>query len=228
MRWELLTETLENRRDVKELYRMAGFDTLDELLEIGDGFGHCDLVDAMLDWLVDYGTAGQEVALVLLAPRLRQAVTRLNGWWAGFDVGELIASEVWQYLATPPLSDRPSVTLVGKARKRVVRELERQRAVRQTEVTGGVLADFADNNVDVEHDAISQAEEAALLDWLVGIGVADTAARVVVATRLRGVPMSKVAAAEGIRVDTACKARQRAEQKIRRKVVQQPAALLTI
>lgn len=228
MRWELLTETLENRKDVTEFYCSAGFGTLDELLAFGDGVGQCDLVDGMLDWLVDSGPVGREVALAVLVPRLRQAVSRISAQWAGYDAGEMIVSEVWQELAAPTLSDRPSVTIVAKARKRVVRQLQREVAIRQTEVTVGGVVDYADETVDVETEAITQAEEASILDWLGAIGVADTAARVVVATRLRGVPMATVAKAEGIRFETACKARQRAEQKIRRKVVHQPDALLTI
>lgn len=228
MRWELLTETLENRKDVTEFYRSAGFGTLDEMLAFGEGVGQCDLMDGMLDWLVDSGPVGREVALAVLVPRLRQAVSRINAQWAGYDAGEMIVSEVWQELAAPPLSDRPSVTIVAKARKRVVRQLQREVATRQTEVTVGGGVDYADETVDVETEAITQAEEASILEWLGAIGVADTAARVVVATRLRGVPMATVAEAEGIRFETACKARQRAEKKIRRKVVHQPDALLTI
>ena len=135
MRWSQLRERLSCRRDVSAVCRGLGYGSIDEMFEDAR-------VDAVADRLVAdlaaVGPVGVEVALGVLAPRIRRAV-RGRQAWTGEDLGELVTAACWERLVRGDLPSRPSRSVVGHARKQVMRQL--QRSWRRAEATVPLFAD---------------------------------------------------------------------------------------
>ncbi len=212
MRIELLREGLVGRRDVAELCHRGGWGHLGELWAVTDGDN--TETDRVVTWLTAQDDpAALELALGVLAPRLGWAVARIRPW-TGEDPEELIASAAWEELAAGTMGDRPSVQIPSRARKRVVRDLQRRLRTSRREMPVEHETAFLSGS-SVEDEALGRVEETELLEWLMGRRISETSARLVFDTRVGGVPLAVVAAAEGLMPDTAGRRRLRAEEKIR-------------
>lgn len=135
MIWSQLRERLAHRRDVTSICGRYGYDSLDGLL---DDASDDAVADPLVADLVMAGPAGIEVALVVLAPRLRRAIGGKRAW-TGEDIGELVVAACWERLSKGHLPPRPTRSVVGYARKKVLRQL--QRSWRQAEATVPLFAD---------------------------------------------------------------------------------------
>jgi|GEM_PF-4339084 len=135
MIWSQLREGLAHRPDVAAICSRYGYDSLDELL---DDARDDAVADRLVAELVAAGRAGIEVAVVVLAPRLRRAVGGKRAW-TGEDIGELVIAACWERLREGHLPPYPTRSVVGYARKKVLRQL--QRSWRQAEATVPLLAD---------------------------------------------------------------------------------------
>ena len=135
MIWSQLREGLAHRRDVAAICSRYGYDSLDELLEDASDDA---VADRLVAGLVTAGRAGIEVAVVVLAPRLRRAIGGKRAW-TGEDIGELVVAACWERLRAGHLPPLPTRSVVGYARKKVLRQL--QRCWRRAEATVPLFAD---------------------------------------------------------------------------------------
>ncbi len=136
MIWSQLCEGLARRRDVAAICSRYGYDSLDELLEDARDDA---VADRLVADLVMAGPVGIEVAVVVLAPRLRRAIGGKRAW-TGEDIAVLVVAACWERLSKGHLPPRPTRSVVGYARKKVLRQL--QRSWRQAEATVPLLADY--------------------------------------------------------------------------------------
>ncbi len=232
MEWKALSTNVKSRTDVTEVCRLVGYGTVDELLvAAGDG-----AADDLVCELVELGPVGVEVALAVLAPDLEWASSRLTAW-TGEDVGELIVAACWERLRKGGLPSRPTRSVVGQARKHVVRGLQRswtrvvatlplaEHGPRDAGRPVGVVLSSADC---VEDEVIDRMAEVDLIRWVMSVAeIDDRTARIIVQSRALGVSMGAVAATEGMAYHAAYRRRERAEKKLR-SCVQSGGSDLTI
>lgn len=213
MQWKALRDTLRSRSDVNAVCRSFGFDTVDEMYPAASDDA---VADDLIHRLVARGPVGVEIALGILAPALERATGRLRAW-SGEDVGELIATACWERLQAGDLPSRPTRSVVGGARKKAIRQLQRSWA--QAQMSLPLLDLVLSSTVDVEAEVVERMAETDLINWVMATAeIDDQTARIIVHSRALGVSMDAVAAAEGLAYHTAYRRRKRAEEKIRSSV----------
>ncbi|MPZ54659.1 MAG: hypothetical protein GEU79_18355 [Acidimicrobiia bacterium] len=220
MDWNKIKANIDRRDDIDECVASLGFKTVDGLL---DATSDEELADVIVGHLADCGKPGSlELALAVLAPRLRKATYRLSAW-TGEDVAELIVSATWERLAKGALPKRAVRAVCGQARKTVQRYLSGSWEVATSEVASEW--DRPDHATSVEDTVLESMAEEELIAWVMNVArVPEDTARIVIRSRA-GVSMEAVAAAEGLTYHAAYRRRERAEGTIRSAVGNEPALL---
>ena len=109
MIWSQLLDALAGRRDVAALCSRYGYDSFEELL---DGTVDNHVADCLVADLADGGALELELALAILAPRLRRAIGGIRAW-TGDDAAELIVAACWERLRKGKLPPPPDAVGCG-------------------------------------------------------------------------------------------------------------------
>ncbi|MBW3662688.1 MAG: hypothetical protein KY469_06285 [Actinobacteria bacterium] len=197
--------------------RLGGFDSVQQLMRfLGDRRQDPEDQSDVLLSLLEIGR-GDALALRLVLQRFVPALKRIASWDVPFtqpDWNARVVSAAYDVIASYPVEDRPravSVNIVWDIRKRLFSELDSHRCT-QAELLGDLP-----ENVFVAPDPSQAVEAAAMLRWAVRRArVAPKDAFLIAVTRVAGVPLTEVAAKEGVPCTRLRQQRLRVERQMRR------------
>lgn len=169
---------------------------------------------ALLERATDDALA-RRVALQVVLPNLRSLINGIRGWDAEERTARVVATalDVISWCATEPAGTPPSFRIYVNTRRRVLRSAVRGRSEPVVFVDDYRHLDVGDQRSD---GASEEQEVEHLVEWVRQRGrVREDAARLVVMTRVAGVSVDELAAAEDVDPQTLRQRRLRAERRVR-------------
>ena len=169
---------------------------------------------ALLERSVDDALA-RRVALQVVLPGVKSLINGIRGWDAEERAARVVATalDVISWCATEPAGTPPSFRIYTNTRRRVLRSAVRARS--EPVVFVGNCARFEECDEEANwKPAIQQIDE--LVEWVrERARVRDDAARLVVMTRVAGVTVNELAAAQDVDPQTLRQRRLRTERRVR-------------
>lgn len=169
---------------------------------------------ALLERATDDALA-RRVALQVVLPGLKSLVNGIRGWDAEERAARVVATalDVISWCATEPAGTPPSFRIYANTKRRVLRSAVRARSEPVVFVDDSRRLDVGEEST---HGASEEQEVERLVEWVRQRGrVREEAARLVVMTRVAGVSVDELAAAEDVDPQTLRQRRLRAERRVR-------------
>jgi DNA-directed RNA polymerase specialized sigma24 family protein len=173
---------------------------------------------ALLERVIDDALA-RRVALQVVLPGVKSLINGIRGWDVEERAARVVATAlaVISWCATEPAGTPPSFRIYTNTRRRVLRS-----AVRARSEPVVFVDDYS--HLEADEDPVDGKSEAQEIDELVEwvqqrARVRDDAARLVVMTRVAGVPVDEVAAAQDVDPQTLRQRRLRTERLVRQSLV---------
>ena len=172
------------------------------------------VLSALLGRAIDDALA-RRVALQVVLPGVKSLINGIRGWDVEERAARVVATalDVISWCATEPAGTPPSFRIYTNTRRRVLRS-----AVRARSEPVMFVDDYS--HLEADKDPGRGKSEAQEIDELVEwvrqrARVQDDAARLVVMTRVAGVPVDEVAAAQNVDPQTLRQRRLRTERRVR-------------
>jgi hypothetical protein len=178
--------------------------------------------DKVLTALLDRATndaIARRVALQVVLPGVKSLINGIRGWDVEERAARVVATalDVISWCATEPAGIPPSFRIYTNTRRRVLRSAVRARSERVVFVDDYSYLEASDDTPDRKPEA-QQIDE--LVEWVrQRARVRDDAARLVVMTRVAGVSVDEVAAAQEVDSQTLRQRRLRTERRVRQSPV---------
>ncbi len=169
---------------------------------------------ALLERATDDALA-RRVALQVVLPSLKSLINGIRGWDAEERAARVVATalEVISWCATEPAGTPPSFRIYTNTRRRVLRSAVLARSEPVVFVDDYSHLDVSEQRTDGPNE---EQEVEQLVEWVRQRGrVREDAARLVVMTRVAGVSVDELAAAEDVDSQTLRQRRLRAERRVR-------------
>ena len=178
--------------------------------------------DKVLTALLDRATndaLARRVALQVVLPGVKSLINGIRGWDVEERAARVVATalDVISWCAFEPAGTPPSFRIYANTRRRVLRSAVRARSEPVVFVDDYSRLEAADDTPDLKTEA-QQIDE--LVEWVrQRARVRDDAARLVVMTRVAGVSVDEVAAAQEVDPQTLRQRRLRTERRVRQSLV---------
>ena len=178
--------------------------------------------DKVLTALLERATndaLARRVALQVVLPGVKSLINGIRGWDVEERAARVVATalDVISWCASEPAGTPPSFRIYTNTRRRVLRSAVRARSEPVVFVDGYSNLEAVDDTPDCKTEA-QQIDE--LVEWVrQRARVRDDAARLVVMTRVAGVPVDEAAAAQKVDPQTLRQRRLRTERRVRQSLV---------
>ena len=175
--------------------------------------------DQILAALLEKATGdalARRVALQVVLPGLKNLINGIRGWDAEERAARVVATalDVISWCATEPAGTPPSFRIYTNTRRRVLRSAVRTRSEPVVFVDDYRHLDVAEESTDGPSE---EQEVEQLVEWVRQRGrVREDTARLVVMTRVAGLSVDELAAAEDVDPQTLRQRRLRTERRVRR------------
>lgn len=161
----------------------------------------------------------RRVALQVVLPGVKSLINGIRGWDVEERAARVVATalDVISWCATEPAGTPPSFRIYANTRRRVLRAAVRARSEPVMFIDDYSNFEASDDTPDRKTE-VQQIDE--LVEWVrLRARVQDDAARLVVMTRVAGVPVDEVAVAQEVDPQTLRQHRLRTERRLRQSLV---------